>query len=99
MGLLGACATPSEQMRELVKNQAMADLGCDAASLNVTQLRPTNKVTDGRRGKVERTTYAAKGCGDYRAYVVECVRGNCRTDAIVESPEDKAKKQHPGESP
>jgi hypothetical protein len=97
----GACATPGEQMRDLVRSQAMGDLGCDGASLSVTQLRPTQKVVDGRRGKVERTSYSAKGCGDYRAYVVECVRGNCRADAIVEDPYEKQQKQQQqtGENP
>ena len=92
LGASAGCATPGEQMRDLVRHQAMSDLGCDQASLAVTQLRPTQKVVDGRRGKVERTTYAAKGCGDYRAYVVECVRGNCRADPIVEDPYEKQQK-------
>jgi hypothetical protein len=95
---LAACATPGEQMRDLVRSQAMGDLGCDAASLSVTQLRPTQKVVDGRRGKVERTSYSAKGCGDYRAYVVECVRGNCRADPIIEDPYEKQQKQQHSET-
>lgn len=99
IGVVGACATPGQQMRDQVRTQAMSDLACDGASLTVTQLRPTAKVVDGRRGKIERTTYAAKGCGDYRAYVVECVRGNCRVDAIVEDPEAKQKKMQNGETP
>ena len=77
----------------------MRDLGCDSASMSVVQLRPTQKVVDGRRGKVERTTYSAKGCGDYRAYVVECAKGNCKVDAIVEDPETKQKKIQNGETP
>jgi hypothetical protein len=94
-----ACAAPGAQMREMVRDQAMADLACDAASLSITQLRPTTKVADGRRGKIERTTYAAKGCGDYRAYVVECIKGSCKAEPIVEDPEEKQKKLQSGGTP
>ncbi len=80
-------------MKTSVRDQAVSDLGCDVGSISITQLRPTTKVVDGRRGKVERTTYAAKGCGDYRAYVVECAKGNCHVDAIVEDPEAKQQRQ------
>jgi hypothetical protein len=94
--LAANCATPAEAMKNQVRDQAQRDLACDAASLAVVQMRPTQKVVDGRRGKVERTTYSAKGCGDYRAYVVECAKGNCRVDAIVEDPEAKNKRMHEG---
>jgi hypothetical protein len=90
--LLSSCATPVEAIKDQVRSQAVNELVCDGASINVIQLRPLKKV-QGQKQTIERGSFAAKGCGGYATFAVECIRGVCRVDREVDETLDVNKKK------